>query len=68
MKTITEPGADGSGGVYELSRQEGREMFDRRARDALGISGEEFLARYDRGDPMRDPEDIGLLMLVPFVR
>ncbi len=55
-------------GVTELDRAEGKALFDRRCREEAGISGEEFLARLDRGDPVHDPDDIGVLMLVPFAR
>lgn len=61
-------------GVYELSYEEGRIEFDRQAQRALGISGDEFLRRWDNGEfrPIPDtPEGwkIGsLYMLMPLVR
>jgi hypothetical protein len=65
--------ADGE--VRELSREEGRRLFDRQARRYLGISGEEFLEKWDAGD-YGDPDDrtknppgvMQLAMLLPFVR
>jgi hypothetical protein len=61
--------------VRELSREEGRRLFDRQARRYLGISGEEFLERWDAGE-YGDPDDrtknppgvMQLAMLLPFVR
>jgi hypothetical protein len=58
--------------VDVLSAKEGRALFDRRARLELGISGDEFLRRWDAGlyRPVPDtPEGrkIGrLVMLMPF--
>ena len=36
--------------VEEISRQEGRAMLDRAAREALNLSADEFLAKWDAGD------------------
>ncbi len=47
---------------------QGRELFDAAARRNLGISGDDFLARYDAGEirnPDR-PEVMRVLMLRPF--
>jgi len=60
-------------GVVGLSRDEGRAMFDRRCRDNLGISGEEFLARWDAGEYASIPDGengrvMHLAMLIPFAR
>lgn len=63
------------GEVRELSREEGRQLFDRQARRYLGISGEEFLKKWDAGE-YGDPDDrtknppgvMQLAMLLPFVR
>jgi hypothetical protein len=55
--------------AVELTRAEGRAMFDREARRITGMSGEEFLEKYDRGEIAEiDPDVMGLLMLLPFVR
>ncbi len=42
--------------IREITREEGRELFDRNARHHLGISGEEFLRRWDAGE-YDDPDD-----------
>jgi hypothetical protein len=59
--------------VTELSREEGRALLDRAARDLLGISGEEFLRRWDAGGYEADrdrcePDVTELAMLIPFAR
>jgi len=62
------------GGVRFLSRKEGWELFDARARELMGMSGEEFLRRYDAGefdeieDSPDDPGVIHLVMIMPFAR
>ncbi|MGH3088111.1 MAG: hypothetical protein ACRDSJ_12425 [Rubrobacteraceae bacterium] len=61
--------------VRELSREEGRELFDRQARRYLDMTGEEFLKKWDSGE-FGDPDDrrknppgvMRLAMLLPFVR
>ena len=62
--------ADPAVAVEELSREDGREMFGRAARGTLGISGEEFLARWDAGDyaDADDPAVTPVAMLIPFAR
>ncbi len=60
--------------VRWLTDEEARALFDAEARRVMGISGEEFLRRYDAGDFMDvhdDGEDIdfvGLEMLIPWGR
>lgn len=56
--------------VVESAEAEGRALFDRAARRALGISGEEFLARWDSGEwaDCDDPNVDGIAMLLPFAR
>lgn len=56
--------------VREATPEEGRELFDRQARKLLGISGEEFLARWDRGEYMdaEDPKVNAVAILIPFAR
>jgi hypothetical protein len=58
-----------------LSREEGHELFDYVARQVAGMSGPEFLARYDAGeieepgDETRQDHDLRyLIMLIPFGR
>jgi hypothetical protein len=56
--------------VTEATRDEGRAMLDRAAREVLNISGEEFLARWDAGE-YRDADDPAITrvaMLIPFAR
>lgn len=59
----------------EISREEGRKIFDRQAERYLGIPGDEFLERWDAGeygDPddrtENPPEVTRLAMLLPFIR
>ncbi len=60
--------------VVELTREEARALFDARAREWMGMSGEEFLRRYDAGefdeifDDPDHPEVLDLVMMRPFAR
>ena len=56
--------------VRELTREEGRELFDKRARALFGITGEEFLGRWDAGEyrEASDSKVATLAMLIPFAR
>lgn len=57
-----------------VTPEEGRELFDEQARRLMGMSGEEFLRRWDDGefrDVTTGPEHgklIRLVMLIPFGR
>jgi hypothetical protein len=58
---------------YELSYEEGWKIMDAEARHELGISGEEFVRRWDAGEiDFDDPEThsavVSLWMLLPAVR
>jgi hypothetical protein len=57
--------------VTILDQDEGRHLFDREAQRLLGISGDEFLRRWEAGeydaDPDR-PEIMSLAMLIPFAQ
>ena len=61
-------------GIRFLDDDEAREQFDREAQRLLGISGDEFLRRYDAGEyngPLegRMTSDVMmLLMMLDFVR
>jgi hypothetical protein len=61
-------------GVQVLKPEEGRALFDEQARELMGVSGAEFLRRYDAGEYdaiIDDPahREIGLLeFLIPFAR
>ena len=56
--------------VVEATREEGRPMLDRAAREVLNISADEFLARWDAGDyeSADDPAITRVSMLIPFAR
>ncbi len=57
-----------------VSAADGRRMFDEAARARLGISGEEFIRRYEAGEyaDMVESEDnryvVDLVLLIPFAR
>ncbi|CAA9584359.1 MAG: hypothetical protein AVDCRST_MAG59-5268 [uncultured Thermomicrobiales bacterium] len=57
-----------------LSLDEGRRLFDHQSRRTLGISGDEFLRRWDAGEyrVMGGPEEgrraRSLALLLPFAR
>jgi hypothetical protein len=56
-------------GVVELSREEGRQMLDKRTRRELGMSIEEFEAAYNAGElDLSRSAVIGPVMLLPFAR
>lgn len=69
-----EPNSDEIAGVRILTPEEGRAFFDRRARSELGISGEEFLKRWDAGEYRPIPDTVEgrrigrLVMMIPFAR
>lgn len=55
--------------VEEVSVEEGRELFDEAARFHTGLSGPEFLEKWDAGELDRnDPNVVHVAMLIPFVR
>jgi len=62
--------------VRWLSDDEAHAIFDAEARDVMGMSGEEFLRRYDAGEfddhpDTSDKHDLdfwGLVFLIPFGR
>lgn len=61
--------------IRELTDEEARKLFDRSARHYLGISGEEFLRRWDAGyydDPddrtKNPPEVMEVASLLPLAR
>lgn len=56
--------------LLELTEEEGRKLFDSNARFVLGISGEEFLQRWDAGewkDDIDQPGVITMYGLLPLV-
>jgi len=57
--------------VHEATPEEGETLFDRRARRYLGISGAEFLQRWEAGHYDADPDAPGVqnvVALLPFVQ
>ena len=56
--------------IVELSEAEGRALFERQARKYMGMSGDEFLRKWDAGE-IEDPDrsDVWtVVFLIPFVR
>lgn len=58
-----------------LTSEEGHELFDYAARETAGMSGPEFLARYDAGEIDEPGDETSedwalrrLIMLIPFGR
>jgi hypothetical protein len=70
---IDDDAFDGSG-IRFLDDEESRELFDREAQRLLGISGDEFLRRYDAGEyngPLEDRQIDkvrAMIMMLDFVR
>ncbi len=63
----------GTSPIRMASVRDGKALFDHQARQALGISGEEFLRRWDAGVYRANDSDEGraarrLAMLIPFAR
>jgi len=57
-------------GVRVLTPEQGREIFDRQARQRLGMSGEEFIRAWDAGEfgDRHDSDLMGIAMMLPLVR
>lgn len=68
------PGWNDIPGIEVLSSEEGYDLFDRKAREELGMSGEEFLQRWDAGQFRPVPDTLEgrkvgqLVMMLPFAR
>lgn len=56
--------------VVEVTREEGRAMLDQAAREALKMSADEFLRKWDAGEyeDADDPAVTRVAMLIPFAR
>jgi hypothetical protein len=53
----------------ELTSEEGKRLFDERARRFLGMSGKEFVRRYDAGELDADDDNVlRVALLLPFGR
>jgi hypothetical protein len=67
-------GEQQNGQIHWMNQQEGRAFFEEQARKLLGISGEEFLRRWEAGeydelaDDPEHPEILRLATLIPFAR
>ena len=62
--------ADPDTDLNYVTPEEGAEILDRQARKYLGMSGEEFVRRYEAGD-FEDPCDTNIArisMLIPLTR
>ncbi len=62
--------AAGAAEVREATPEEGRELFNQAAHRNLGISGDEFLRRWDSGAYLDsdDPKVSAVAVLIPFAR
>lgn len=59
---------ENNGSVEFVSRSEARSLFDRLARDYLGMSADEFVSAWNAGeltDRVEDPKVAQLAMLMP---
>jgi hypothetical protein len=56
--------------VVEATREEGVAMLNRAAQEELGISGEDFLGKWDSGEYQEsdNPVVTRVAMLIPFAR
>ena len=53
----------------ELTPEEGKRLFDERARRFLGMSGKEFVRRYNAGELDADDDNVlRVALLLPFGR
>lgn len=75
MASLPQTTPDGDPGVYDdalppvewLSAEEARALFDERAREDAGMSGEEFVRRWNAGEIHDwDPELAHLVLMLPF--
>lgn len=63
----------GDSPVAWLTDEEAESFFDRNARELVGMSGKDFLVRWDRGEfrkrvDINDDRVLRLAMLIPFGR
>ena len=57
--------------IHEASQEEGWTILDAQARARLGISGQEFVRKWEAGEYFNgkeQPEVMHVAMLLPFVR
>ena len=70
-RTVTDVDIRGRVPVRDIDRQEGRAVIDENARHYLGISGEEFLRRWNSGEYAHADDDPNVMLvasLLPFIR
>jgi hypothetical protein len=66
--------SDAIPGIHLTTVEEGRALFDHQAKKTLGISGKEFLEKWDAGGYRQVPDTAEgrkvrrLVMLMPFAR
>jgi hypothetical protein len=71
---MTDTAEQTTSGVRWLTDEEAHALFDAEARKVMGMSGEEFLRRYDAGEFDDMPDDIehldywSLVLSIPFGR
>lgn len=68
---VQQEASQANGYIKDLTSEEGRDLFDRKARQYLDVSGDEFIRRLEAGeygDPDNDPKVMRLVMLLPFAR
>ena len=56
--------------IHEVSPEEGWEILDRQARERLGMSGEEFIRKWEANE-FEDPDQSDIIFLsfmIPFTR
>lgn len=58
---------NGGGSVHELTREEILKLIDQRARYLLGISGEEFMRKYQTGRLEHAPVEAPIRVLADLV-
>lgn len=55
--------------AQEISADDGRRIIDERARAYLGISGDEFVRRFEQGElDLRDDRVYSIVLLLPLGR
>ncbi len=78
MASLPQTTSDGDADVYVddlppvewLSAEEARALFDERARKIAGMSGEDFVRRWEAGEieDADDSELMALVLMIPFSR
>ena len=70
MSVMAQAPAKDENVVRELTLEEGWKLVDKQARKHLGMSGKEFVKRWEAGEFDEDPDQpelMRLAMLLPFV-